>query len=220
MGSEERKQHEKEIKRQDIIDAAEKVFFANGYEKSSMDAVAQKAEFSKRTVYVYFNSKEQIYFEIMIRGYRQLLKMMKEGFEKEKPISAMGELHCIFYTLFSFREKYIDYFKAIMEYETKADGDQSGVTEDSKEECYRLGEEVLFLLIEALKKGKSDGSFKRDMDCEKTALILWAFTVGVFQAGGRKKEYLENYHHTTVEEFLEESFRLMIQLVVAKESGV
>ena len=52
MGAEERKQQEKEIKRKDIIDAAEKVFFANGYENSSMDAVAKKAEFSKRTVYV------------------------------------------------------------------------------------------------------------------------------------------------------------------------
>lgn len=215
MGAEERKQQEKEIKRKDIIDAAEKVFFANGYENSSMDAVAKKAEFSKRTVYVYFNSKEQIYFEIMIRGYRQLLKMMEEGFGKEKPASALDELHCIFYTLFSFREKHVDYFKAIMEYETKDDGYQCGVTDGSKEECYRLGEEVLSFLLEALRKGKNDGSFKRDMNCEKTALILWAFTIGVFNAGGRKKEYLENYHHTSVEDFLEESFQLMIQLVLA-----
>ena len=215
MGAEERKQQEKEIKRKDIIDAAEKVFFANGYENSSMDAVAKKAEFSKRTVYVYFNSKEQIYFEIMIRGYRQLLRMMEEGFGKEKPASALDELHCIFFTLFSFRQKYADYFKAIMEYETKEDGYQSGVTDDSKEECYRLGEEVLSFLLEALKKGKNDGSFKRDMNCEKTALILWAFTIGVFNAGGKKKEYLENYHHTSVEDFLEESFQLTIQLVLA-----
>lgn len=215
MGAEERKQQEKEIKRKDIIDAAEKVFFANGYENSSMDAVAKKAEFSKRTVYVYFNSKEQIYFEIMIRGYRQLLRMMEEGFGKEKPASALDELHCIFFTLFSFRQKYADYFKAIMEYETKEDGYQSGVTDDSKEECYRLGEEVLSFLLEALKKGKNDGSFKRDMNCEKTALILWAFTIGVFNAGGKKKEYLKNYHHTSVENFLEESFQLMIQLVLA-----
>lgn len=220
MGAEERKQQEKEIKRKDIIDAAEKVFFANGYENSSMDAVAKKAEFSKRTVYVYFNSKEQIYFEIMIRGYRQLLRMMEEGFGNEKPASALDELHCIFYTLFSFRQKHADYFKAIMEYETKDDGYQCGVTDDSKEECYRLGEEVLSFLIEALKKGKNDGSFKRDMNCEKTALILWAFTIGIFNACGRKKEYLENYHHTSVEDFLEESFQLMIQLVSVKETVV
>lgn len=220
MGAEERKQLEKEIKRKDIIDAAEKIFFANGYENSSMDAVAKKAEFSKRTVYVYFNSKEQIYFEIMIRGYRRLLKMMEEGFEKEKPASALEELRCIFYTLFSFRVKYEDYFKAIMEYETKDDGNQTGVSDDSKEECYRLGEEVLFYLTEALRKGKDDGSLKCDMDCEKTALILWAFTVGAFNAGGRKKEYLENYHHITVEEFLEECFQLLLKLVTAKEREV
>lgn len=220
MGAEERKRLEKEIKRKDIIDAAEKVFFANGYENSSMDAVAKKAEFSKRTVYVYFNSKEQIYFEIMIRGYRKLLKMLEEGFEKEKPASALEELRCIFYTLFSFREKYEDYFKAIMEYETKDEGNQEGVSGDSKEECYRLGEEVLFYLTEALRKGKNDGSLKSDMDCEKTALILWSFTIGAFHAGRRKKDYLENYHHITVEEFLEECFKLLLRLVTGKERGV
>jgi len=220
LGAEERKQLEKEIKRKDIIDAAEKVFFANGYENSSMDAVAKKAEFSKRTVYVYFNSKEQIYFEIMIRGYKQLLKMMEEGFEKEKPASALEELRCIYYSLFSFREKYEDYFKAIMEYETKDEGNQAGVSRDSKEECYRLGEEVLFYLTEALRKGKDDGSLKSDMDCEKTALILWSFTVGAFQAGRRKKDYLENYHRITVEEFLEECFKLLLRLVTGKERGV
>lgn len=219
MGAEERKQQEKEIKRKDIIDAAEKVFFANGYENSSMDAVAKEAEFSKRTVYVYFNSKEQIYFEIMIRGYRQLLKMMEEGFEKEKPSGALEELRCIFFTLSSFRDKHGDYFKAIMEYETKDDGNQTGVSGDSKEECYRLGEEVLFYLTKALKRGKRDGCFNRSLDCEKTALILWAFTIGVFNAGSKKKEYLKNYHHITVEEFLEESFQLAIQLVTSKECG-
>ncbi|MDK2967398.1 TetR/AcrR family transcriptional regulator [Lacrimispora sp.] len=216
MGAEERRQQEKEIKRNDIIAAAERVFFANGYENSSMDAVAREAEFSKRTVYVYFNSKEQIYFEIMIRGYRQLLKMLKEGFEKEKPSGALEELRCIFYTLSSFRDRHGNYFKAIMEYETKDDQDQSGVSIDSRNECYRLGEEVLFFLTQALEKGKKDGSFKRDLECEKTALILWAFTIGVFNAGGKKKEYLKNYHNITVEEFFEESFTMAIQLVSAK----
>ncbi|MFA6939636.1 MAG: helix-turn-helix domain-containing protein [Clostridiaceae bacterium] len=72
MGHEERRRQEKEIRRKDIVDAAEQIFFSKGYENVSMDEAAKEAEFSKRTVYAYFNSKEQIYFEIMIRGYSNL----------------------------------------------------------------------------------------------------------------------------------------------------
>ncbi len=68
MGINERKEKEKDIRRNDIIEAAEKVFFKKGYSQATMDDVAKEAEFSKRTLYVYFNSKEQLHFEIMIKG--------------------------------------------------------------------------------------------------------------------------------------------------------
>lgn len=103
MGHDDRKRQEKEIKRQDIIDAAERVFFTNGYKNSSMDAVAKEAEFSKRTVYVYFSSKEQIYYEIMIRGYRLLLSMLEDCFKRNcrrppRKSFAAFSLHCIPFT--------------------------------------------------------------------------------------------------------------------------
>lgn len=94
MGRKERSQKEKELRRGDIIDAAERVFFSKGYENASMDEVAKEAEFSKRTVYMYFSGKEQIYYEIMIRGYRLLIDMLEAGFEEKKPQNAVEELRC------------------------------------------------------------------------------------------------------------------------------
>jgi AcrR family transcriptional regulator len=41
-----------------------KYFFSKGYDITTGEDIARNAEFSKRTVYVYFNSKGQIYFEI------------------------------------------------------------------------------------------------------------------------------------------------------------
>ncbi len=56
-------------KKNDIIDAAERVFFEKGIQQSTMDEIAREAEFSKRTIYVYFQSKDQIYYEIMLRAF-------------------------------------------------------------------------------------------------------------------------------------------------------
>lgn len=48
-------------KRQAILQAAKDLFLELGYDGSSMDAIAQKAEVSKLTVYNHFNDKTQLF---------------------------------------------------------------------------------------------------------------------------------------------------------------
>lgn len=213
MGQYDRKCREKELKRKDIIDAAERIIFARGYEKASMDEVAKEAEFSKRTVYVYFSSKEQIYFEIMIRGYRLLIRMIDQSFREARPQNALDELRCLFFALFEFSKEYPEYFRAIMEYETKKSDDQPGVADESQAECYRLGEQIFGYLFHALKRGAAEGTLRRGLDNEPTALTLWACTIGVYNAAEKKGEYLKDYHHLDSHDFVTESFNLIMRLI-------
>lgn len=213
MGQEERKRREKESNRKDIIDAAERVFFSKSYENSSMDEVAKEAEFSKRTVYVYFSSKEQLYFEVMIRGYRLLIEMIEKSLHEKSPQNALEELSCIFFTFFGFSQTYPEYFKAIMNYETKDSASRAGVDNSSKVECYRLGEQIFGYLSNALQKGVAEGSLRSGLDSEKAALTLWACTVGIFNTGEKKSDYLSNYHQTGSAEFVTESFKLVMRLL-------
>lgn len=213
MGYNDRKRQEKEIKRKDIINAAERVFFSRGFENASMDEVAKEAEFSKRTVYLYFNSKEQIYFEIMIRGYRLMIQMIENSFQTKPPRNALEELRNIFFTFFEFSRDYPEYFKAIMEYETKDSNDQLSVKDESKAECYRLGEMIFGYLFRALQKGVAEGTLRSGLDTEQAALILWACTIGVYNTGKKKGDYLKNYHGVDPNEFISESFQLIMRLI-------
>ena len=43
MGIAERKEREKQQRREEIIQAAEEVFFAEGFDKSTMDDIAEQA---------------------------------------------------------------------------------------------------------------------------------------------------------------------------------
>lgn len=216
MGRKKRSQKEKELRRGDIIDAAERVFFSKGYENASMDEVAKEAEFSKRTVYMYFSGKEQIYYEIMIRGYRLLIDMLEAGFEEKKPQNAVEELRCIFFSFFRFSQEHAAYFKAIMEYETRDSDQCAGLKDTLIEECYQLGEQIFDYLSRALQKGIQEGSLRKGLDSEKAALILWACTVGVFNTREKKKEYLRNYHSINPEEFVTEAFDMMMHLIADK----
>lgn len=212
MGSSGRKEKEKEIRRNDIIEAAEKVIFEKGYDNATMDDIAKTAEFSKRTVYVYFNSKEQIYFEIMIRGYRLMIRMLEDDLLKETG-PAINKLRRMYFAFYRFSRDYPDYFDAIMEYENSIFDFQNDIPDQSIQECYALGEQVFGYLSGILKKGIADHSIRGDLDTGKTALILWSCVLGVFNTARKKENYIRNYHKTGPDDLIAEAFEIIVRSI-------
>ena len=56
-------------KRRQIIEGARSLFLAQGFDAASMGEIARKAGVSKGTLYVYFESKEQL-FEAIVEDER------------------------------------------------------------------------------------------------------------------------------------------------------
>lgn len=71
---------EKEIKqRKDyILQAATELFAEKGYDNTTMDEVSLKAEFSKGTLYQYFESKQEIYATICEEMISELFSIFSE----------------------------------------------------------------------------------------------------------------------------------------------
>ena len=55
--------------RQDILDAAVAEFSAHGLSGARVDAIAERTNVSKRMIYYYFNSKEQLYLAVLEKLY-------------------------------------------------------------------------------------------------------------------------------------------------------
>lgn len=72
MGIQERKQREREMRRQQIMVAAKRVFTEKGYEKSTMEDIAKEAELSPGTLYLYFRSKDELYASLCLRVLRYI----------------------------------------------------------------------------------------------------------------------------------------------------
>lgn len=219
MGLADRKERQKEIRRTDIIEAAERVMFAKGYAAATMDDVAREAQFSKRTVYIYFSSKEQIYFEIMARGYRRLLELWEEEDADSQLLDAPGEIRRLGELFFRFGTEFPDYFQAIMEYENGEMDFLKGVPDSSREECYALGERIMARLIAVLDRGLAEGTLHYGGGSRRIALVLWAAIVGIFNMARRKKRYLEHYYQTTEEQLIAEAFDLLLRSIAAPGGG-
>jgi AcrR family transcriptional regulator len=54
-------EHDASDKRRQIIDGAREVFLAQGFDAASMGEIARKSRVSKGTLYVYFDSKEELF---------------------------------------------------------------------------------------------------------------------------------------------------------------
>ena len=76
-----RKEREKEQRRNEIVDAAEKLFFEKGYEGVSMDDVARDAELAKGTLYLYFKNF-QIFLNKTFRKESSFLVIMKSSMDE------------------------------------------------------------------------------------------------------------------------------------------
>jgi AcrR family transcriptional regulator len=73
MGIQERKEREKERRRQQIMVAAKRVFSESGFNKATMEDIAQEAELSPGTLYLYFKNKEELYASLSLRILQYLL---------------------------------------------------------------------------------------------------------------------------------------------------
>ncbi len=73
-----RKERERLAHRREILEAAERVFARNGYRGSTVEQIAQEAEFAVGTLYNFFKSKEELYEEVLASLVEQALALFRE----------------------------------------------------------------------------------------------------------------------------------------------
>lgn len=72
-----------EGKKAAILDAAETLFITEGYERTSVDAVAARAQVSKRTVYDHFGDKETVFLRVLERVSDALVSTVRAAIDEE-----------------------------------------------------------------------------------------------------------------------------------------
>ncbi|MFJ8787907.1 TetR/AcrR family transcriptional regulator [Streptomyces sp. NPDC102462] len=72
-----------EGKRAAILDAAEALFLAEGYERASVDAIAARAQVSKRTVYDHFGEKAEVFLRVVERVNDALVRSVRAAIDEE-----------------------------------------------------------------------------------------------------------------------------------------
>ena len=177
MGIQERREREREQRRNDILKAAEQVFFSKGVQLATMDDVAAAAELSKGTLYLYFNSKQELYLGIHERGF-ELLRQMFFRAAAEKH-NGLEKIRAIGYAYFEFANTYPDYYNAIMYFENT--GLDFSSDKELMDTFHISGFRILNFVQDIIRAGQADGSITLKLDVDKTAFLLWGQLSGIIQ---------------------------------------
>ncbi len=187
MGITERKEREKLQRRNDIIDAAERVFFSKGIDHATMDDIAEEAEYSKGTLYLYFKNKEELQYAIKIRA----SELLKKSFSKavKSDLTGIENVENIGRSFILFSRQHPDYFNLLMLFEGKSlenlDFDNPFIKKFFEEDS------PLILFRGIIEGGQQDGTIRDDLSSDVIAHELWAMTTGVLQLLTQQKMVLD-----------------------------
>jgi len=219
MGIEERKAREKEQRRNAIVDAAEKVIFSKGLEQATMEEIAEEAELSKGTLYLYFKNKNELYMAITERGSEilneRLAKVMSGDHTGLELIRLMGE------TYLNFVRNNPDYFNAFIYYESLKDVEELQNSEMAQT-CECNMREAMQYMVRCLQIGMQDGTIDDSYDPKELAILIWASTRGITHINHMKQT---GHHFKMLDEMdinTESLFRNFLNLIgtgMATEEG-
>lgn len=175
MGTTERKEREKEQRRHDIIDSAERVFFSNGFENSTMADIARDAELSKGTLYLYFSNKNELCIAITIRGLDIFLKLLQKL--KSQRIAGIDKFCQLSQIYKQFSIDFPNYYQGFLDFR-KHHGNCPNDTPYYNNFSQRLVQ-INQLIKNIINDGIADGSILADTDSSSLAYIIWGSQDGI-----------------------------------------
>ncbi|MBZ2165653.1 TetR/AcrR family transcriptional regulator [Methanobacterium spitsbergense] len=186
------KEREREQRRNDIINAARKLFVDRDFDEVSMDEIAENIGLGKSTLYLYFKNKEALYFAIELRGIQIWVEMVKEEVKKGK--TGLEKLILYISATREFSKKYPNCLRMLYSpTNNKKQFDMNKLNSSEEfQEVRGLFKELMFIGIDSIQTGKNDGEIRSDVDPVEATVLLSVIINGMVNMGSWSKEILES----------------------------
>ena len=166
-----RRAQERARRKEEILQAARAVFAQVGYRQTTVEAVAERAEVGKGTIYLYFENKESLRTELLLRALAELTGHLKAASDSCSVLHPEQRLRVMADAYLDFALNTPDYFRLLNAYDR---GDfEHGVSSPQRERLLEAGNHTLELVTQAVADGMALGFFVPD-DPKRVAAALWA----------------------------------------------
>lgn len=163
-----KRERNKKQHRAAILDAAETLFTEKGFENTSIDDVAKAAKLTKRTLYQYFLSKEDLFYAIAVKGGRLLTDAYEKAFGQGT--SALDKIRRGNMAYLDFYREHMDMFR-VLNYQPA--NRQNCAASPHFREIEQLDANRMRHFAHLMEESRADGSINPGLDMRKA--VFFAF---------------------------------------------
>lgn len=210
MGRENKKEAIAILHREQIMKSAATLFFEKGYEQTTIEDISNLSEYSRRTIYTYYKSKEDIRQHIVEKGLMVLKQDIEYAIMKSKNFISGYNNICL--AMYKYQKEY----PYSMENVNNAKTDQIDFNHlsDAVKNILALGVDINKLLADFIEKGKEDGVVRQDIIPMLTVYVLWSSITALLTLAQTKGVFIEKQFDISERKFLDYGFKQIINSIL------
>ena len=164
------RQRDPERTRNEILEIATREFAKHGYAGARVDDMAELMRTTKRMIYYYFGSKEQLFIAVLERAYTAIRRAEQEvdvdGLDPASALRRLAEL------TFDHQDSHPEFIRLV-----SIENIHRAEHMAKSPAIAELGSPAIDLLARILERGRADGTFRSDVDAVDVHMVISAFCV-------------------------------------------
>ncbi len=207
MAIRSRNEMEKEQRYNEIVDAAEKVFFEKGYENTAMSDIAKIVGSSRTLIYFYFQDKADVLRAVARRAVKVMADLMLQAIKEED--NGLDQAVACFRGYINFSQLHPNYFQVVMLSEVSKDVDDPEVRQ------YR--NQIWHSMAQIIELGMKDGSIRSNIENPMLeAFNLWGTSYGLIHLMLSKRHLVEQQFNVSMDDAFESCVKFYINSLTSK----
>ena len=209
-----RKKEPRSVHRENIVSAASALFLEKGIAAASMDDIAKAAGYSKATLYVYFENKEEIVGIIVLNSMKKLCDYISSALLQQETTKSRYEFICR--GLVQYQEEFPFYFKMVLD-KINIEFENNNYLPEEKE-TYQIGEEINEKIKQFLLSGMAKGDLRSDLELMPAIFNFWGMLSGIIQLAANKEDYIRKSMGLSKNQFMEYGFSLVYDSIAVRRT--
>ena len=196
MGLLERRVKEKDSRKKLILRSARSLFFKKGFNKVTVDEIAKSAELGKGSIYLYFDSKEEIYAQILLSDIDNFNRRVSVLLEKGS--SATDLLTEFSYIYIDFFLNDVELFRILMAYMLQPA--KMNLPEKLNAQILNANASSINVIGQILQLGVDSKEFSAEVNIKQNQNALWGLLNGIISLyifSGAQTKRKERIYSTT-----------------------
>jgi AcrR family transcriptional regulator len=153
-----------QCKRLPIFEAAIKVFSEKGFEKTTVDEIANRAGIAKGTIYYNYGSKKNLFLSLIEEGIERLESAVKKEIDRRNTVRT--KLEALITVQLQFFDDYKNFCKVLL-------SEVWGPDTRWEEKAERIRSGYLSIIKDLIEAGKKEGLIKKELDTGTTSSALF-----------------------------------------------